>query len=134
MTTLRPAPLLRQALLADAATSGACGLLMLGGAGLLAPLLGLPQALLAYAGLSLLPFAAFLAVLALRETVARPLVWAVIAANVIWAADSLLLLASGWVAPTAAGYAFVLAQAAVVALYAELQYLGLRRSGQAAAA
>jgi hypothetical protein len=46
---------------------------------------------------------------------------------VLWAAASGLLLASGWVAPTALGYAFVIGQAAVVALLGELQYVGLRR-------
>jgi hypothetical protein len=38
------------------------------------------------------------------------------------------LLVSGWVAPTALGYAFVIAQAAVVAVLAELQIAGLRRT------
>jgi hypothetical protein len=43
-----------------------------------------------------------------------------------------VLLASGWVAPTALGYAFVLGQALVVAILAECEYLGLRRSRPAA--
>jgi hypothetical protein len=63
----------------------------------------------------------------------RPAVWAVILCNVVWTADSLLLLASGWVDPTRAGYAFVIAQALVVLMYAELQYVGLRRSSDAGA-
>jgi hypothetical protein len=57
-----------------------------------------------------------------------PLVWAVILCNAVWVADSLLLLMSGWVQPTALGTAFVLAQALLVGLFAELQALGLRRS------
>ncbi|WP_437693715.1 hypothetical protein [Sorangium sp. So ce176] len=42
--------------------------------------------------------------------------------------DSVLLLALGWVEPKALGYAFVAAQALVVALFAEAQVLGLRRA------
>ena len=42
--------------------------------------------------------------------------------------SSALLLASGRVEPTRAGYAFVVAQAIVVAMYAQLQFMGLGRS------
>lgn len=123
-----PSPLLRQALLADAATSGACGLFMMLGAGLLEPMLGLPGTLLRISGLILLPYAALLAYLATRPALPRMGAWAVILGNVLWAIDSALLLMSGWVHPTSAGYAFVIAQAAVVVMYAELQFMGLRRS------
>ena len=61
-----------------------------------------------------------------REEVARGAVWTIIAANALWVAASIGLLV-GWVAPTALGYAFILAQAGVVMLFAELQYVGLRR-------
>ena len=128
MLSLRPSPLLRQALLADAATSGACSLLMVLGAGFLERLLGLPAALLTYAGWSLFPFAALLGYLATRETLPPVPIWAVIGFNGLWAADSLLLLVAGRVEPTAAGYAFTIGQALVVVMYAEFQYLGLRRS------
>ena len=128
MPMLHPSPLLRQALLSDAVTSAACGLLMLLGAGPLSGLLGLPEMLLRLAGAVLLPYAALIAYLGLREQLQRPNVWAVVIGNVIWTADSLLLLMSGWVEPTRAGYAFVIAQALVVLMYAELQYMGLRRS------
>ncbi|WP_230530666.1 hypothetical protein [Microvirga roseola] len=133
MTTIHPSPLLRQALLADAATSAAFGLLALLAAGPLSPLLGLPEMLLRVSGGILLPFAALLSVLALRQQVSRPLVWAIVIANAVWAADSILLLVSEWVAPTSAGYAFVIAQALVVLMYAEFQYVGLRRSEATAA-
>ena len=52
---------LRFALLADAAVSGATGLLAFAGAGILDGLLGLPTELLRYAGLSLIPYAAIVA-------------------------------------------------------------------------
>lgn len=119
---------LRRSLLADAAISGATGLLMIFGAGLLEGLLGLPASLLRYAGLSLLPFAVLVFGLARRDPLSPGSVWAVIAANAAWVAGSVLLLVSGGVAPSGLGYAFVLGQAAAVAFFAEMQYVGLRRS------
>lgn len=134
MTTIHPSPLLRQALLADATTSGAFGLLMLLAADPFSRLLGLPEGLLRVAGLVLLPYVALLAWLSLRAETHKALVWAVILGNIAWAADSLLLLVSGWVAPTTTGYAFVIMQALVVLMYAELQIMGLRRSDVATTA
>ena len=133
MMTIHPSPLLRQALLADAATSAAFGLLMLIAAGPMSHLLGLPETLLRLSGIVLLPFAAFVGYLGLRDGVNRMAVWAVVIVNALWVADSVLLLASGWVAPTSAGYAFVIAQALAVLMYAEFQYVGLRRSSPAMA-
>ena len=118
---------LRRALMLDALASGATALLMIAGAGLVEGLLGLPAALLRGAGLVLVPYVAFVVYTATRDTISRSAVWTIIVANVAWAAASALLLVSGWVAPTALGYAFVIAQAVVVALLGELQYMGLRR-------
>ncbi len=131
MTTILPSPLLRQALLSDAVTTIACALLMLFGAGFLDSVLGLPAGLLRMAGIVLVPYAAWVAYLGTRDRLGRLAVWAVVTANAVWAIDSLALLLGGWVSPTPAGYAFVLAQAVVVALYAELQAMGLKRSAAA---
>lgn len=133
MTTIHPSSLLRQALLADATTSAAFALLMLLAAGPLSHLLGLPEAFLRGAGVILLPYVALLAWLSLRDRMHKVFVWAVILGNILWTADSLLLLVSGWVSPTSAGYAFVIMQALVVLMYAELQIVGLRRSAEAVA-
>lgn len=127
MSQNHPSPFLRKALLLDAAASGASALLLVAGAGLLDGLLGLPVALMREAGLILVPFVAFVAWVGTREEVARGPVWTIIAVNALWVVASIGLLASGWVAPTSLGYAFVIAQAAVVALFAEFQYAGLRR-------
>jgi hypothetical protein len=127
MTHDRSSTFLRRALMLDAVASGAAGLLMIAGAGLLEGLLGLPAALLRGAGLVLVPYVAFVIWAGTRETVSRPAVGTIVAANALWAAASALLLVSGWVAPTALGYAFVIGQAVVVALLGELQYVGLRR-------
>jgi hypothetical protein len=118
----------RRMLVADAAITGATGVLMLAGAPLLHPWLGVPAPLLRYAGASLLPFAAAVAYLSSRESLPRAGVWAVILANALWSIDSVALLFTGWIAPTALGYAFVLFQAVVVCAFAELQYVGLRRT------
>jgi hypothetical protein len=58
----------------------------------------------------------------------------VIAANAIWAIDSIALLFTGWVQPNLLGQAFVVAQALSVAAIAELQYIGVKRSGAVAEA
>lgn len=133
MSQSRPSSFLRRVLVADAVTSGATGLLMLGAASLLESQLAVPASLLRYAGLSLLPFAAFVGWLATRETVSRAAIWTVILCNVLWTADSLLLLLVGPVEPNALGQAFVIAQAVVVGLFAEAQIVGLRKSPLAAA-
>ena len=118
---------LRNVLLADALVSGATGLLMTLAAGLLEPILRVPPALLRGAGLALLPYAAVVAWLARREALPRGAVWAVVACNAVWAVDCVALLVTGWIDPTLLGVAFILMQALVVAAFAELQVVGLRR-------
>jgi hypothetical protein len=121
-------PSLRAALALDAAASGAAGVVMLAGAGMLAPLLGLPATLLTVAGAALLPFALAVGLLA-RQAPPRGLAWAVVAVNEAWVVASVVLLLGPWVAPTALGVAFVLAQAGIVAVFALLQAQALRRGG-----
>jgi hypothetical protein len=128
MQILRTTTFLRWTLLADAATCVATGLLMTLGSGQLEQFLGLPAGLLRYAGVSLLPFAAFLVYLAKRENLSTQGVWTAIVLNTIWTAASLLLLMTGRVAPTELGYTFVIAQALGVAVFAGLEYFGLRKS------
>jgi hypothetical protein len=120
--------LLRLALAADAAATAGTALLMVVASATLATWLGVPEPLLRYAGLVLLPYAAIVGYLAARTYVARMAVWGVIAANLAWAVDSALLVASGWIDLTMLGYGFVIFQALVIAAFAELQYLGLRQS------
>jgi hypothetical protein len=123
---------LRGALLLDAVASGATALLMLIGGGLLAGLLGLPVDLLRGAGLVLVPYVAMVILIGARPDISRSAVWLVIGANALWTVASFALMFSGWIAPTALGYAFIAAQALVVALFGELQYVGLRRKQVAA--
>jgi len=128
MSNVHPNKFLRNVLALDAAASGATGLLLVAGAGVLEDILGLPVALMREAGLILIPYVAYVAWVGSREQIARSAVWAIIAANALWALASVGLLVSGLVTPTAFGYAFVIAQAAAVALLGELQYAGLNRA------
>jgi hypothetical protein len=120
-------------LIVDAVTSGAMGLAMVAFAELFAELLQLPLDLVSEAGIVLLPFAAFVGFVASRSEPARLAVWAIIALNVVWAVDSIVLLFTGWVAPNVLGYAFVIGQAAVVLALADFEYMGLKRSAPVAA-
>lgn len=123
----QPPLFLRRVLVLDAVASGATGLLAIAASGFLSWLLDLPASLLLGAGLVLVPYVLFVVYTATRVDIPRGAVWLIIIANAIWALASVALLLSGWVAPNALGVAFVLAQAAVVALLGELQYVGLRR-------
>jgi hypothetical protein len=62
------------------------------------------------------------------------LVAIVIAGNIAWTIASIALLFSGAVTPNLLGEAFVAAQAIATGVFAELQYIGLRRSSGAVAA
>jgi hypothetical protein len=126
--------LLRLALKLDALASGALGVLILLAAGTVVGdgrpfvlLLGTPLALLVPAGLFLLTYAAFVWRVGTRGRINRTAAGSVVAVNVVWVLASVALLMAGWFPLTALGVAFVLAQAAAVALFVALQFLGLRR-------
>jgi hypothetical protein len=123
----QPPVFLRRVLVLDAVASGATGLLAIVASGFLSWLLNLPAGLLLGAGLVLVPYVLFVAFTATRPDIPHPAVWLIVIANALWALASVALLLSGLVSPNALGVAFVLAQAAVVALLGELQYVGLRR-------
>ena len=131
---IQPSLLLRRAILADAVFSGASALLLTFGAGALAPLLSLPEVLLRETGLFLVAYAALVGWLGTRQSMPKALVWIVIAGNAAWTVGSIALLFSGWVTPSLLGKAAVALQAIAVGVFAELQYVGLRRSGVALAA
>jgi hypothetical protein len=133
MHTLANWPLLRLALLADAAASGAMGILLAAAADPLAPWFGLPVALLREIGLLLIPYAGLLVYLAGKQTTPRLPAQVIVAGNMLWMIGSVALLMSGLVAPTALGMAFVITQALIIAILAELQLLGLKRQRLAAA-
>lgn len=128
MAFIQSSRFLRNALALDAAACAATGLLLSVGAGSLFGVLGFPAEFLRGAGLVLLPCAALLAIFASRVRLPRLAVYAVIGVNILWIADSVLILVAGWFAPTTLGIAFVLAQAGAVAVVTELEVIGLKRS------
>jgi hypothetical protein len=121
--------LLERSMIADALITGMTGVALVAGAGLLHELLGVPVALMRYAGLILIPYAAIVFYWSDPTRLSRPRAWTVIALNLAWVAASVMLLLADWIAPTSLGIAFVLFQAVIVALFAELQYTGLRKIG-----
>lgn len=130
----RASSFLSRVLLADALSCAAAGLLLLLANGFLSTVFGLPWTLLVIAGAALLLFALPVGWLATRSELKRKAVWAVIGVNAVWAVDSVLLLVSGFVEPTPLGQAFVVAQAVAAAVFAELQFSGLRRPAGVAVA
>jgi hypothetical protein len=126
-------PFLRHALHLDALVSGAAAIVLMGGSSLLSPWLGIPSALMFWAGAVLVPFVALLLLTARREAVARIAVIDIIAISALWVAASFGLLLSGAIEPTGLGIAFVSVQALAVALFAVLEFIGLRRSAPASA-
>jgi hypothetical protein len=125
--------LLRLALTLDAVATSAIAMLLVTSSTALDPVLAIPARLLFYVGLALIPYGVLVAILATRPTVHRTIVWAVIAGNALWVIDSVLSIALGWIVPNAWGTAFVIGQALAVAMFVELQYIGLRRSAPATA-
>ncbi len=132
MTAIQTSTFLRRILVLDAVSCAGMGLLLVTFSGWLSGVLSLPVGLLQQASAVLLPFALLLAFLSTRARLPRAAVWAVIVANAIWAIDSIVLLFTGWVQPSLLGYLFVAAQAAFVAVMAELEYIGLRKSAAVA--
>lgn len=118
---------LRRILVADAVISGGSGILMLTAASAMSRLLGVPAELLRAAGISLIPFTAFVVWIATRAAIPRTSVWTVIALNAAWVLASVALLFVDRFDPNRIGVAFILVQAAAVAGFAEMQYVGLRR-------
>ncbi len=131
---INPSLFLRRAVLADAIFSGASALLLAFGAGALAPMLNLPEALLREPGLFLIAYAALVGWLGTRQSMPKALVLIVIAGNAAWTIGSIALLFSGAVTPNLLGEAVVATQAIATGAFAELQYIGLRKSDSALAA
>ena len=126
---IHPSLFLRRTIQADAIFSGISAVLLTFGAGEFASLLDLPEALLRESGLFLIAYTALVGWLGTRETMPKALVAIVIAGNAVWTLASIALLFSDAVTPNLLGEAAVAMQAIVVGVLAELQYIGLRRSG-----
>jgi len=118
--------LLRYSLRGNAAFSTLSGLASLAFAGPLTSALGMePPLALQVLGAQLLGFAVLLVWLASRPLIRPAFAWAVIAADLLWVAGTLPVVMSGQL--TSAGNWTALMIADLVALFALLQYLGVRR-------
>ena len=133
MTAVR-SPFLRTVIALDAAVCGLGGAVFAFDAGLLEGPLGLSPSLMQPVGGFLLVYAGLLAWLATRPALPRAGVWALVAFNLIWAAESVALVALGFAQPTTLGLAAILGQAAGEAVVADLQWLALRRHRREAVA
>lgn len=131
--TVRITPFLRNVFMFDALFSGAAAAMFVAGSGIIAHLTGLPQSLLFWAGLVLIPYTALLVWVGRRETASRLVMIDIVAINLAWAAVSLGLLAGGFIAPNALGIAFDILQATVVAGFGFFYAAGMRETGNAVA-
>ena len=122
----RSSDFLRAVLIVDAIATGATALAMAALSGPLAGWLHLPAALLFWAGAALVPWVAFVASLSRRALIPARDVRAVVVGNALWAVGCVTLALAG--GASALGVAFLLVQALVVAAFAELQVVGLRRA------
>jgi hypothetical protein len=127
---IHPSTFLSRALSADAIFSGVSAVGLTLGAGMLAPFLDLPEVLLRETGLFLIAYTALVGWLASRSSVPKALVLLVIAGNAAWTLGSIALLFSGAVSPNLFGQVVTVAQAIATGVFAELQYIGLRKSGE----
>jgi hypothetical protein len=126
---INPSTFLRRALIADAVFSGVAAVGFTVGAGPFASLFALPEVFLREVGLFLIAYAALVGWLGTRQAVLKPLVMVPIVGNAAWTLGSIALLFSGAVAPNMLGMIMVVAQAIATGVFAELQYIGLRKSG-----
>lgn len=133
MSNPSPRRFLRRALQLDAIASGLSVVLAIAGAEVLAPVLGLPAPLLFWTGIGLIPFLVLVTWTATRPAIPAGPVRLIVGANLAWVVASVGLLLTGWVVPTTLGVVVVVAQAVAVAVFAELQVIGLRRPAVAAA-
>ena len=123
---MNPALFLKRILLLDAASCLAMGLLLIVGASWLTDLFAISRTLLLAAGIILVPSGLFMAWLASRMPPIAALVALVVIGNILWVAESFLILGQN-PAASAIGKAFVIVQAVAVAGLALLEAIGLLR-------
>ncbi|MET9340535.1 MULTISPECIES: hypothetical protein [unclassified Nonomuraea] len=122
------AKFLRLALAADAIITGGNGLIYLLAAAPVGALLGADAGVLREIGVFLLVYGAAVGFLASRATISRAATQAVIALNIVWTLGSVATVVTGLMDFTTIGAIWAIAQALVVAGFAELQIMGLRKA------
>jgi len=122
--------LLRRALLGNAAFSTVCSLIMVFGSKPVVTLLGIDEPLaLVVIGVGILLFAADVAWIATRPQLDRKAATLILILDIAWVVVSASLLLTDWVAFSSAGQWAVAGVADVVAVFAVLEYFGLRQMG-----
>lgn len=124
----RNSDFLRRALQMDFGISLVCTVLLIAASAPLAELAGLPHMLVLGTGLVFVPFLMLLGWLLRLPTPPRQGVRMVIGLNVAWAVGTIIFLASGIVAPTVYGYVLIAGIGVAVAVFAEMEIVGLRRA------
>lgn len=117
---------LRRVLWFDAISGIGTGVLHVVASGPLSQVLGLPEALLRASGVAIFAFVTLAAWLAMQPTPSRGGLSLIVIGNFAWSAGCVWLVLGGVSGATALGVGYLLVQAAVVALLAELQWMGLR--------
>jgi hypothetical protein len=129
VTTTRDG-LLRLALRADAAISAVAGVPLLLAGGPLADELGPSSVLLRLFGAAFVVYGAVVWRLAARPAIPRGPVLAVIVGNALGAILVIVDLVEGWLPLTTAGVVVAVGLALHTTVFADLQFLGLRRAGR----
>ncbi|MFI5801962.1 hypothetical protein [Streptomyces sp. NPDC051561] len=119
--------LARLTLKLDAAVTGLNGLAYLGLATVLDSFFGVAAAVQYPVGAFLLLYALGVLVVGTRKEISRAALTAVIAANLLWVALSLVVAVFGALSPTGVGTGWIVLQALAVGGFAGLQYAGLKR-------
>ncbi|MEV0370911.1 hypothetical protein AB0I10_13925 [Streptomyces sp. NPDC050636] len=120
--------LLRASLRIDSWSTAAFGVVMLVGSTWLSDPLGLPTTWSIPFGIAMLGGAAALALIAGYPQIPPRLAATVVAGNLLSCVALLLLAFTGAIPLTGLGIAFMVVGAVVVAIFAELELVGLRRS------
>jgi hypothetical protein len=133
LNTLTSATGLRRVLAFDAVSGAGTGALQLGLTGLLSQWLGLSAPLLQGSGLAIFVFVVLAGWLAMQSVPPRAALAALVVGNFAWVAGCLALVLGGAPAVTPLGIAYLIVQAVVVLVLAELQWMALRRTRPALA-
>ncbi|WP_197537271.1 hypothetical protein [Frankia alni] len=123
--------LLRLVLRIDSGSTAVMGVVLITASGLLASPTGMPVAFSVGFGIYQLAGAAALAFVATRPAIPPGLGWTVVGLNVVSGLGCLGVTATDLISLTTFGTAFMIVGAAVAAVYAALEYTGLRRTIEA---
>ncbi len=126
---VQPSDMLRRTLRGNSVFSIVSGLAFTFGAAPIASLMGIPDAslIIAIMGIVVLAFAAFLWAMTTKPVLDRQLAVAVFIMDVVWVITSLIILVTNAFSLSTEGRWAILIVADIVAVFAVLEFVGLRR-------